>query len=146
MKCADCGRAPEGWKVDQGLLRRQAVSRTLLAYFGERSTATKPLESGAPSGPLEAPQQIGSWMDRFWAGMHEATDSEFRDVTELQEAVHELVDLRSSIGQLTSARPFARAAELATNMASGCAAMVGAYLSALRPRTPLEAQTCASEA
>lgn len=85
-------------------------------------------------------------MERFWAGLHAATDSEFRDASLLTEAVEELALLRSSLDATQLTRPFGRAIRLAQLMAEAAVVMVQRYLDALMAATPVGAQTSAEEA
>jgi hypothetical protein len=85
-------------------------------------------------------------MERFWAGLHAATDSEFRDASALKEAVEELASLRYSLDATQPTRPFGRAVRLAQLMAEAAVAMVQRYLDALMASTPVDAQTSAEEA
>lgn len=97
-------------------------------------------------GPLDAPQRVATWMERFWAGLHAATDSEFRDASVLVEAVEELAVLRSSLDATQPSRPFGRAVRLAQLMAEASVAMVQRYLDALMATTPVGAQASAEAA
>jgi len=95
---------------------------------------------------LDAPQRVATWMERFWAGLHAATDSEFRDASVLVEAVEDLAVLRSSLDATQPTRPFGRAVRLAQLMAEAAVAMVERYLDALMATTPVDAQANAEEA
>jgi len=97
-------------------------------------------------GPLDAPQRVATWMERFWAGLHAATDSEFRDASVLTEAVEELALLRYSLDATQPTRPFGRAVRLAQLMAEAAVVMVQRYLDALMAATPVGAQTSAEGA
>ncbi|MFD1248978.1 hypothetical protein ACFQ3F_14350 [Nocardioides ginsengisoli] len=89
---------------------------------------------------------MATWLERFWEGLHVATDSEFRDVTALTDAIEELVSLRSSLHAAEPTRPFGRAVRLAQSMADSAVAMVQRYMGALMAATPLGAQASAEEA
>jgi len=99
-----------------------------------------------PHGPLDQPQRVATWLERFWEGLHVATDSEFRDVTALTDAIEELVSLRFSLHAAEPTRPFGRALRLAQSMADSAVAMVQRYMGALMAATPLGAQASAEEA
>ena len=99
-----------------------------------------------PHGALDQPQRVATWLERFWEGLHVATDSDFRDVTALTGAVEELISLRFSLHAAEPTRPFGRAVRLAQSMADTAVAMVQKYTGALMAATPLGAQASAEEA
>jgi hypothetical protein len=144
VPCADCGRRAEAWEIDQGFIRRRAVAESLVSKLAA-DVAGEAADLGE-QGPLSAPQQVATWIDRFWAALHSATDSEFRDSAELTAAVEELVLLRSSLVGTEPTRPFGRAVLLAQSMAAACVLMVQRYLDALMAATPVAAQVHAEQA
>lgn len=144
VRCPDCGRRPEPWEVDQGRNRRHAVATAL----GSRlSDPVQGASAGViPHAPLDEPQRVATWMQRFWAGLYAATETEFRRTAALTEAVEELVDLRSSLRESQPVPPFGNAVHLARSMTDTAVVMVQRYLDALKAPTPLDAQSSAVEA
>ncbi|GAA3644802.1 hypothetical protein GCM10022237_00290 [Nocardioides ginsengisoli] len=144
VQCPDCDRRPEPWEVDQVRNRRHALATSLVHVL------TGPVggdsSESVPHGPLDQSQRVATWLERFWEGLHVATDSEFRDVTALTDAIEELVSLRSSLHAAEPTRPFGRAVRLAQSMADSAVAMVQRYMGALMAATPLGAQASAEEA
>lgn len=96
--------------------------------------------------PLDDPREISTWLEDFWAALHVATKSEFRNSEALRESVRELSRLRNDLARTDAARPFARAVRAAQAMADTCAAMVQHYLRAIVAGTPLAAQDEADSA
>lgn len=144
VQCPDCDRRPEPWEIDQVRNRRHALVTSLVHVL------TGPVggdsSESVPHGPLDQPQRVATWLERFWEGLHVATDSEFRDVTALTDAIEELVSLRFSLHAAEPTRPFGRAVRLAQSMADSAVAMVQRYMGALMAATPLGAQASAEEA
>lgn len=144
VQCPDCDRRPEPWEIDQVRNRRHALATSLVHVL------TGPVggdsSESVPHGPLDQPQRVATWLERFWEGLHVATDSEFRDVTALTDAIEELVSLRFSLHAAEPTRPFGRAVRLAQSMADSAVAMVQRYMGALMAATPLGAQASAEEA
>lgn len=144
VQCPDCDRRPEPWEVDQVRNRRNALATSLVHVL------TGPVggdsSESVPHGPLDQPQRVATWLERFWEGLHVATETEFRDVTALTDVVEELAVLRSSLHAAQPTRPFGRAVRLAQSMADSAVAMVESYMGALMAATPLGAQASAEEA
>lgn len=144
VQCPDCDRRPEPWEVDQVRNRRHALATSLVHVLAGPVGGDS--SESVPHGPLDQPQRVATWLERFWEGLHVATDSEFRDVTALTDAIEELVSLRFSLHAAEPTRPFGRAVRLAQSMADSAVAMVQRYMGALMAATPLGAQASAEEA
>lgn len=144
VQCPDCDRRPDPWEVDQVRNRRHALATSLVHVL--TSLVGGDSSESVPHGPLDQPQRVATWLERFWEGLHVATETEFRDVTALTDAVEELASLRSSLHAAQPTRPFGRAVRLAQSMADSAVAMVESYMGALMAATPLGAQASAEEA
>lgn len=105
---------------------------------GERRTPTHK--------QFEDARELADWLPTFWAGLHAATDSDFRNCEELFESGRELAQLRVDLAALDVTRPFARGVSAAQDMADVCKRIVEQYAMALLASTPIEAQIASSRA